>query len=80
MVPLHNGLSGQLGDALEPFVGEVLSVPLAYFAPPIALAVVIYALLSERERRLRAETCCRKCDYILRGISEPRCPECGERK
>ena len=26
-----------------------------------------------------SETRCRKCDYILRGISEPRCPECGER-
>ena len=25
------------------------------------------------------ETRCRKCDYILRGITEPRCPECGER-
>jgi hypothetical protein len=25
------------------------------------------------------ETLCRKCGYILRGISEPRCPECGER-
>jgi len=22
---------------------------------------------------------CRKCGYILRGISEPRCSECGER-
>ena len=21
---------------------------------------------------------CRKCRYILRGLSEPRCPECGE--
>ena len=21
---------------------------------------------------------CRKCHYILRGITEPRCPECGE--
>jgi hypothetical protein len=21
---------------------------------------------------------CRKCGYILRGISQPRCPECGE--
>lgn len=26
-----------------------------------------------------AETRCRKCRYILRGITEPRCPECGER-
>jgi hypothetical protein len=25
------------------------------------------------------ETRCRKCNYILRGISEPRCPECGEK-
>ena len=25
------------------------------------------------------ETRCRDCGYILRGISEPRCPECGER-
>ncbi len=26
-----------------------------------------------------SETRCRKCGYILRGISEPRCSECGER-
>ena len=25
------------------------------------------------------ETRRRKCGYILRGITEPRCPECGER-
>jgi hypothetical protein len=25
------------------------------------------------------ETRCRRCDYNLRGISEPICPECGER-
>jgi hypothetical protein len=24
------------------------------------------------------ETRCRQCNYILRGITEPRCPECGE--
>jgi hypothetical protein len=24
------------------------------------------------------ETRCRKCGYILRGISEPKCSECGE--
>jgi len=28
--------------------------------------------------RRRPETHCRKCDYILRGLSEPRCSECGE--
>ncbi|UCG12348.1 MAG: hypothetical protein JSU72_17920 [Deltaproteobacteria bacterium] len=25
------------------------------------------------------ETRCRKCGYILKGIPEPRCSECGER-
>lgn len=25
------------------------------------------------------ETHCRACGYILRGLSEPRCSECGER-
>lgn len=25
------------------------------------------------------ETRCRRCRQILRGLSEPRCPECGER-
>ena len=25
------------------------------------------------------ETRCRKCHYILKGIRDPRCPECGER-
>ena len=25
------------------------------------------------------ETRCRKCGYILKGITEPRCSECGER-
>jgi len=41
----------------------------------------IYILLTYREDRkaLTGETRCRKCGYILRGISEPRCPECGER-
>lgn len=24
------------------------------------------------------ETRCRKCRYILKGLSAPRCPECGE--
>ena len=37
-------------------------------------ALVSYFLKSPRDR----ETRCRKCGYILRGISEPRCPECGE--
>jgi hypothetical protein len=44
-------------------------------------ATLIYALLGLiplfKERA--PETRCRKCQYILKGISEPICPECGER-
>ena len=25
-----------------------------------------------------AETRCRRCSYILKGLTKPRCPECGE--
>jgi len=46
-----------------------------------SMSVAIYArltvLLVDRPKQL--ETRCRKCQYILKGITEPRCPECGER-
>ncbi len=45
-------------------------------APGIVLAACICAW---RHRVGDRETRCRKCGYILKGISEPRCSECGER-
>lgn len=30
-----------------------------------------------RPRPEPAENCCRKCGYLLTGLPEPRCPECG---
>ena len=42
-------------------------------------AMMIFHRLSSSHNRPDAETRCRQCDYILRGITEPRCPECGER-
>ena len=44
----------------------------------IMAAVFVYAWLRSRRPGDR-ETRCRRCGYILRGITEPRCPECGER-
>lgn len=44
-----------------------------------AAACFGWVLLYLSERRGDNETRCRKCGYILRGLSEPRCPECGER-
>ncbi len=53
-----------------------VSLGLAMLSVPVA----IYALLTWRfGPRPDDETRCRRCRYILRGITEPRCPECGER-
>ena len=63
------------------------------FASPLAATIfvvgmaalpsgAIYGYLSVRygpDAIDRLETRCRKCNYILRGLTEPRCPECGER-
>jgi hypothetical protein len=56
--------------------------PFAVAVPSIVAALFVYwgctwALVVRRG--MDRETRCRKCDHILRGISEPRCPECGER-
>jgi preprotein translocase subunit SecY len=44
-----------------------------------AAACMGWLLLWLGEQRGDGETRCRRCGYILRGLSEPRCPECGER-
>jgi hypothetical protein len=57
-----------------------ISCAVVYFLPAAIIAVAIYGGLTHRfARRSDGEVRCRKCGYILRGISEPRCPECGER-
>ena len=43
-----------------------------------AFACVGWSLIVYTQQRGDYETRCRKCKYILKGLSEPRCPECGE--
>jgi hypothetical protein len=53
-----------------------------YFLPLLLVAFATYGILTRffgPKLFSPNETRCRKCGYILRGISEPRCPECGER-
>ncbi|GMU24131.1 MAG: hypothetical protein AMXMBFR13_42080 [Phycisphaerae bacterium] len=61
--------------------GAALGVAVGYFLPVLLLAFGVYGLTTRLcfRRTLDQETRCRQCGYILRGISEPRCPECGER-
>lgn len=63
---------------------EIYSLPnfyvhrlVAWLLYSIAASMVglwAYGKLSWADR----ETRCRRCGYILRGLSEPRCSECGE--
>lgn len=46
-------------------------------------AIIPYATLTRltsraRARKIELETRCRRCGGILRGLTEPRCPACGE--
>jgi hypothetical protein len=45
--------------------------------PALLIAGVVFMVLCRR-RIADSETRCRSCSYILRGLTEPRCPECGQ--
>lgn len=50
-------------------------------AIPLLLAVGAGVLVwrwAQQHEVVNRETRCRKCGGILRGLAEPRCPECGE--
>ena len=47
-----------------------------FLVGPTATAVLA-PLLTPKDW-LDGETRCRKCGYILKGLTEPRCSECGE--
>jgi hypothetical protein len=52
------------------------------YGPSCFIAVGTYSLLTRYfvpKTQLDKETHCRKCGYTLKGITEPRCPECGEK-
>ncbi len=49
----------------------------AFLAGPTATAVLLH-MLTPREVN-DGHTRCGKCGYILKGLTEPRCSECGER-
>jgi hypothetical protein len=66
---------------MERAVGEILALSLLIGTPAAFGGAVAYGLLTRFFGPMRPdnETRCRKCGYILRGITEPRCSECGER-
>ena len=55
--------------------------PVLASAGSVLLALIVYGRLTCAfgPQANDNETRCRKCGYILQGLPEPRCPECGER-
>jgi hypothetical protein len=50
--------------------------------PSVLTGIGVYAILTRYlgpRAPTDSEPRCRICGHILRGIKEPRCPECGER-
>lgn len=78
---LLSGAFFAITDFLQPALGEwgTFAIVCCFWTVPTFFpALWIFHMLTERTRRRTLELHCRKCDYILRGLSEPRCPECGE--
>ncbi len=53
---------------------------LVFWIPMGTLGCLVTAIIYSYIKRAKddGECRCRKCGYILKGISEPKCPECGE--
>ncbi len=66
-------------EAIGPRMGTGLSA--AFLVSPfLFVGLAVYDRLVPRFGRAVGEHLhCLKCGYILKGLSEPRCPECGER-
>ncbi|MFH1746411.1 MAG: hypothetical protein ABIG44_05130 [Planctomycetota bacterium] len=71
-----------LFDNLSPLMGDDLARMSIFFlltTPPGLCALLLYIWLAPRAPRPDEHLRCLRCGYILKGLSEPRCPECGER-
>ncbi len=70
-----------LGSVLDVMLGEHLA-PIAetflWGAPPFLGALFVYCRLRPRGKLNDGYLHCINCGYILKGLNEPRCPECGE--
>ncbi len=71
-------LDNRLLQALGTWPTESSSVHLCAITLSAA-ACFGWLLIFLTDRQRDALTRCRACGHILRGLSEPRCPECGER-
>lgn len=71
---LVEGLSSWF-DVQHDLVGFALIV-IIHAPVAMSLSMWVYHLLTEVPRE-KGYTYCGRCGYILKGLVEPRCPECG---
>jgi hypothetical protein len=71
--PVWLGLGRVLPSAM-PGILYGLIYALVLCVLPITMAVIA----AQPDTHIDEECRCRRCRYLLRGLREPRCPECGE--
>lgn len=61
-------------------VVDGIATALVWTLPESVVCVALFAWLHRRwsPRHADPETRCRRCRYVLRGLTRPQCPECGE--
>ncbi len=66
---------------IGPIIGSIiiLSCWAVHFIIPVAIYGWLTRYYHPKRQFFDGETRCRKCGYILKGIREPICSECGER-
>ena len=63
------------------FIGDevaICALILSLATPPVLLGLLTFGWLSRGHVATDGYLRCLKCGYILKGLSAPRCPECGE--
>ncbi len=56
----------------------IFMMGLALLGLPALVAIVVVSLVLRNARRSPRETRCRRCGQVLFGLTEPKCPQCGE--
>ena len=70
---LYGTARSQLGDG-----PALMLTVLLLGTPPMLVGILTFAMFRRRREWDDGHLHCLNCGYILKGLSEPRCPECGE--
>lgn len=69
-----------MADVASSTVGAALAAVALVAAVPVVLVISVIVRAARAEIRCApSDVRCRGCGYLLLGLSEPRCPECGVR-